>query len=168
MTLSGSSGGAPAEISTINIKLPKFWSSDSELWFLMVEATFCKHEITKYHNKFDYLVTSLLPSAASLIRDVIHPPLGEWPYDSLREALIRHKADLEECRPRQPLTFEKLGDSKSPEVLCRMPEFPGDKEESIGGAILRALFLQRLPAQVWMILSTSTSEALETIARTAN
>lgn len=168
MALSDSSGVASTEISTVNIKLPEFWSSDSELWFLMIEATFRRHKITSQHSKFDHVVSSLPPSAAFLIRDIIRAPPDEGSYDTLRETLISRTTESEERRLRQLLTSEELGDRKPTELLRCMLQLLGDKQNSIDGVILRELFLQRLPTQVRMILSTSTSESLETLARMAD
>lgn len=71
----------------------------------MVEPTFRRDRITTQHSEFDHAVLSLARTAASLIRDVIRPPLGEGSYDALRETLIR-RTELEQRRQRQPPTSE--------------------------------------------------------------
>lgn len=71
----------------------------------MVEPTFRRDRITTQHSEFDHAVLFLPPTAASLIRDVIRPPLGEGSYDAFRETLIR-RTKLEQRRLRQSLTSE--------------------------------------------------------------
>lgn len=164
------SSGAPTTLgaTTLNIKFPEFWSSDSELWFLTAESIFRKSRITSSLTKFDYVVAALPQSTASVVRDILRSPPADQPYETLRQELIRRTTESEQRRLQQLLTTEELGDRKPTELLRRMEHLLGDKAPTMDTAIFKELFLQRLPSQVRMILSTSTTDSISTLARMAD
>ncbi|KAM7299655.1 uncharacterized protein ISCGN_020221 [Ixodes scapularis] len=159
---------AAAAVASINLKLPEFWSSDSELWFLTIESLFLKNKITSQQSKFDHVVSSLPQTVAAVVRDILRAPPQDMPYDMLKAELIRRTTESEQRRLQQLLTSEELGDRKPSELLCRMEQLLGDKANTLDASILRELFLQRLPTQVRMILSTSATDSVETLARMAD
>lgn len=154
--------------TTTTIKFPEFWSADSELWFLTTESIFRKHRITSSQTKFDYVVSTLPQATAAMVRDILRSPPDDQPYEKLREELIRRTTESEPRRLQQLLTSEELGDRKPTEFLRRIEQLLGDKATTIDTAILRELFLQRLPAQVRMILSATTTDSIATLARMAD
>ncbi len=50
---------APAALATVSVKLPPFWPSDPEVWFVQVEAYFTTRRITAQRTHFDHVVASL-------------------------------------------------------------------------------------------------------------
>lgn len=150
------------------IKFPEFWSSDSELWFLTAESIFRKHRITSSLTKFDYVVAALSQSTAAIVRDILRSPPEEQPYETLRTELVRRTTDSEPRRIQQLLTAEELGDRKPTELLRRMEQLLGDKAGTMDTSILRELFLQRLPQQIRLVLTTTTTESVTTLARMAD
>ena len=79
-------------INTVGMKLPPFWPKDPDTWFAQVEAQFATCGITAEKTKFDYLVASLSPDAASEVRDLILAPPTETPYTHLKAAIIKRFA----------------------------------------------------------------------------
>ena len=167
--------GATAETSSgvstvsLNIKLPPFWPSDPEVWFAQVDAHFTTRRVTSQKAKFDYVIASLTPAVATEVRDLILRPPSDHPYDTLREQLTRRTAASEQRKLQQLFTSEELGDRKPTQLLRRMQQLLGDRPGIADGSFLRELFLQRLPANVRMVLaSTPDTTSLEDLAELAD
>ena len=151
----------PALAAAVSVKLPPFWPADPEVWFAQVEVQFTTKGITPQKTKFDYVISSLGPEFATEVRDLLLKPPAEQPYDKLRTQLIKLQ---------QLISGEELGDRKPTQLLRRMRQLLGDK---LGGAdansFLRQLFLQRLPANVQMVLAPAdASMELEQLADMAD
>lgn len=166
-TESTSTGDQISPPSIATVKLPEFWTTDSELWFITIESIFRKNRITTQLSKYDYVVAALPQSIASIVRDVLRAPPADNPYEKLKMELTRRTTESEQRRIQQLLTTEELGDRKPSDLLRRMHQLLGDRAESLDASIFKELFLQRLPQQVRMILST-LSEPLETLAQMAD
>ena len=118
---------------------------------------------------FDYIVASLSPEFATEVRDLILKPPTENPYDKLKEQLIKRTAASEQRRLQQLFNSEELGDRKPTQLLRRMQQLLGDTPGVTDGSFIRELFLQRLPANVRMVLaSTNDSVSLDHLAQLAN
>ena len=169
MNPSGGDADPVAIAATSSVTLPPFWPSDPEVWFAQVESRFKTRKITAQATKFDYVVASLSPEVATEIRDLILKPPEAEPYSVLKEQLIRRTAASEQRRLQQLFTTEELGDRKPTQLLRRMKQLLGDRADTTDGAFLRELFLQRLPANVRMVLaSTNTTGSLEEVAELAD
>ena len=55
----------PQHIDTVNVKLPPYWASDPQVWFVQLEAYFFTWGITVQNTKFNHLVASLSPEIAT-------------------------------------------------------------------------------------------------------
>ena len=148
----------PARVATVSLKILPFWPADPQIWFCQVEAQFSTRGINQQRTMFDYIVGSLSPDVATEVRDPILKPPTANPYIALKEQLIQRTAVSEQRRMQQLLSMEDLGDRKPTQTLRRMQQLLGDSP-AIDGSFLRELFLQRLPANVMMILA-STSKAI--------
>lgn len=150
------------------LKIPEFWQADSELWFLSVEPLFRRHRVTSQSARYDYVIGALPPAVIAIVRDILRSPPPDNPYDTLKAELIRRTTESEQRRLQQLLTAEELGDRKPTELLRRMRHLIGDNPAALDASILRELFLQRLPQQVRMILSVSSTETLDSLAQMAD
>ena len=159
-TISSSVDQAPPlpVTSAISIKLPPYWPSDPALWFSQVEAQFTTRAITSELTKYTYVVGSLQPEVAQEVRDLINPP-AETPYIKLKTELVKRTSASEQQRLHQLLNTEKLGDRKPTQLFRRMQQLLGNSE--LEPSIMKQLFLQRLPANVQLILA-STKDTMDT------
>ncbi|CAN7974848.1 unnamed protein product [Ixodes persulcatus] len=123
------------EIAAATLKLPDFWMTDSELWFLHIEATFRRKRITSQSTMFDYVVAALPQAATALVRDILRTPPADLSYDRLKTKLIQRTTASEQQRLQQLLTSEELGDRKPSELLLRMHQLLGDKAENLDRSI---------------------------------
>ncbi|XP_037572201.1 uncharacterized protein LOC119454308 [Dermacentor silvarum] len=126
------------------LKLPEFWQSDSELWFLSVDPLFRRHRVTSQTARYDYVIGAFPPAVIAIVRDILRSPPSDTPYDTLKTELIRRTTESEQRRLQQLLTAEELGDRKPTELLRRMRHLIGDQSAALDASIVQELFLQRL------------------------
>ena len=170
MSTTGDPAGVPAAaISAIALKLPPFWPKDPDTWFAQVEAQFATRGISAEKTKFDHLVASLSPDAATEVRDLILAPPAYGPYTQLKGALIKRFAGSNQEKLQRLLNDLELGDSKPSQLFRRMRQLWCGTGGNADNAILRELFLQRLPNKVRMILAPSAaSVSLDALAKMAD
>ena len=153
--------------SAISIKLPPYWPSDPALWFSQVEAQFTTRAITSELTKYAYVVGSLQPQVAQEVRDLLINPPAETPYTKLKTELVKRTSASEQQRLHQLLNTEELGDRKPTQLFRRMQQLLGNSQ--LEPSIMKQLFLQRLPANVQLILvSTKDTMDTESLAKIAD
>lgn len=150
------------------ITLPRFWAEDPELWFLQVENKFRLHRISSQTRQFELLLEALPQEAISELRDVLMAPVSQSPYDDLKEALLKRLVVSEQSRIQQLLGSEELGDRRPTQFLRHLQKLLGEKAASFDTAILRELFLQRLPVSVRIGLAVAHAEPLPRLAELAD
>lgn len=156
-------------LTPVSIKLPPYWPSDPQLWFVQAEAQFALRGINVQKTMFDYVVACLSPEFAAEVREIIIQPPAEEPYNKLKALLIKRTMASEQKRLQQLLNTEELGDRTPTQLLRRMHQLLGDKALTLDKSFLRELFLQRLPAPVRMVLAATTeATSLDELATLAD
>ena len=137
-------------LAAVSIKLPP------EVWFAQIEAQFTTRGITTQKTRFEYVVSSLSSEFAVEVRALLLKPPADNPYDTLKAELIKCTAASEQRKLQQLISGEELGERKPTQLLRKMQQLLGDKMgATTDSSFLRELFLQRLPANVWMVLASA-------------
>lgn len=131
-------------------KAPEFLPEDPELWLAQLECQFLNLNIAGEPKRFRQLAAALPRSLASDVRDVILHPPEHAPYTALKEALLKRTALSEERRIRNLLDGIHLDDRSPSQLLRHMRQLAGDV---ISEAVLRQLWLKRLPQRVQSVIS---------------
>ena len=138
----------------VQIKLPPYWLADPQIWFAQVEAQFTTCEINSQRTKFDYIFSSLAPEIATEVQDLILQPPDDTPNGKLKQQLIKYTAASEQKCLQQLFHTKELGDRKPSQFLRRTQQLLGDKACDTDNTFLRELFLQHLPPNVQMVLTS--------------
>ena len=97
-------------LTPVSIKLPPYWPSDPQIWFVQAEAQFALHGINVQKTMFDYIVACLSPEFASEVHELLIWPPDDEPYNKLKALLIQCTMASEQKRLQQLLNMEELGD----------------------------------------------------------
>lgn len=147
------------------IKLPTFFKANPNLWFMQVEAQFhiskIKNDASKYYMVVAALDTEVLHQVSDVLNDL--PP--QRMYETLKNKIIQRFSESENQQIRKLLTDLELGDRKPSQLLREMRNLAADK---ISDKILGTLWLQRLPQQIQMVVSTSSGMELNQMAEVAD
>ncbi|XP_064470083.1 uncharacterized protein LOC135384829 [Ornithodoros turicata] len=149
-----------SNVSRASVRLPPFWPANPTIWFVQVECQFQLAGITTQATKYQHVVSVLPPEVASDVTDILCAPSGPTPYDTLKAAIIQRTMASDRKRFQQLLSAEDLGDRRPSQFLRHMQSLLGDRAQTFDEALLKELFLQRLPSTVQMILATATNLSL--------
>ncbi|UYV65166.1 hypothetical protein LAZ67_3003415 [Cordylochernes scorpioides] len=139
-----------------SIKAPEFWPNDPEF------------PITNDDTKFSYLISLLPPSTAIEVREFIMSPPPDNKYDALKKAIIKCTADHEFKKLQQLLAQEELGDRQTAcQLLCRLRQLVGESK-AVSDTTLKMLWMQRLPKNIQIILTTQEQASLNSLADLAD
>lgn len=156
------------QVGHVAIRLPPYWTQDPYVWFLQVELHFQLANITAQLTRFRHVASALPPAVASEVADILtHPPPNN-PYDHLKATLLQRTTTSERCRLQQLLSAEQLGDRTPSQLLRKMQALLGDRLPTFDQALLKELFLQRLPSNAQMILAAASNISLTDLAALAD
>jgi hypothetical protein len=155
----------PGRVASTSVKLPPFWASDPEVWFLQVEAQFQTRNpaITVDLTKYNYVVGALDNTTASEVRAIIRNPPANNKYDGIKAALIAAYGRTQAQKDLELLTMGDLGDRRPTALLRYIRGLSTDPN-----TIYKALFLSKLPVDVRKVLAASPTTDLEELAKEAD
>ncbi|XP_065087143.1 uncharacterized protein LOC135708889 [Ochlerotatus camptorhynchus] len=158
---------APAQqnIAAVAVKLPEFWKNDPHMWFAQAEAQFCLAQVTRDETKFWHIVAKIDQSVICHVSDLVSNPPAENKYGAVKERLIARFALSPQARLEQLLGSCDLGDLRPTHLLAKMQE--SSTGLNVDDALMKMLFLQRLPPSVRAVLSISDG-SLQKLAEMAD
>ena len=140
-----------AQVNAVALKLPMFWPTAPEVWFMQAEAEFDIKGITGESTKFSYLVASLPQDVArqtlTTATDLARNPNR---YTALKERLMVAYSLTPYQRACQLLDGTNIGNQRPSAMLREMQAIRGDDKTDL----FTALFLRRLTEDVRALLST--------------
>ena len=143
-------------------KVPAFYPSDPELWWIAANNALESQSITEDAAKFNNLVAQLPASAALFIRELILSPPNKNKCEALKEALVKAFATPAERKYELLFNIRELGDKRPTEMLCYMKSLADSHLKK--SPAFRYLFLRTLPTSVRTLLSTSEEELADLAA----
>ena len=149
-----------------NLKIPPFWASNPEAWFGMVEGQFILRNITQDNLRFYYVLRALPESAVRVLGDLMRGPPPPDAYQQLKTRLLAAHTLTEFQRMDKLLSAQPLGGQKPSDLLHELVQFCPEGESQ--SKIFRYLFLQRLPAELRIILSEDVDSTLPVLAARAD
>ncbi|KAH9364976.1 hypothetical protein HPB48_015298 [Haemaphysalis longicornis] len=135
----------PPDVAVIHLRLPNFMRKHPHVWFAKVEAVSDLHRVSSETTRFRHLLCNLPPEVADEVAVVIGAPLNDAPYQRLKQSILGRSTMPESARLRHLLTHEELGDRRPSQLLNTMQQLVGASNVDSNGAVLKELFLQRLP-----------------------
>ncbi|CAB0042244.1 unnamed protein product [Trichogramma brassicae] len=122
---------APAVNAVGNCRLPAFWRSDPDLWFLQVEAQFNIHQVTSDSTRFNMILTVLDPETISEVSDIIRAPPAQDKYTTLKDAIVARLTDSPDTQLHKLLGTIELGDKRSHRSFyCRCVRSPAHERQT--------------------------------------
>ena len=156
------------EVSSLAIKLPIFWTSEPELWFLQVEASFeNRHpKITRDESKFSHVLQHL---PQEVLVECQHAVTNQNSYTVLKAALISEYGRSEAKKNAELLELNArkggaLGDKKPSSFLRKIRTLSNSSYE----AMERAMFLHHMPTTVRTALASSKATSNDALAAEAD
>jgi len=145
-----------------NFRLQPFWPDAPVAWFGGAEAQFRLRRVVEEADKFCLLVAALDKEAARSVTHLIADPDLETPYTRLKEALLASHLLTDFQRVERLVAMEPLGARKPSQLLAEMMELCPREEH--GSKLFAALFLQRLPREIRVLLAHDDHSDLRLLA----
>ncbi|XP_066596951.1 uncharacterized protein [Prorops nasuta] len=147
------------------VRLPPFWKSDPDLWFIQVEAQFNSRRVRGDQRKYDLIIASLDPEALKQVSDVVRKPPCTERYEHLKASLIARLTDSQERQLQKLLGELQLGDKKPSQLLREMRELGGG---IVHEDLLRSRWIHAMPTSVQSFLVMSSEFDLPKLAEVAD
>ncbi|XP_077974625.1 uncharacterized protein LOC144430507 [Styela clava] len=153
-----------------NIKIPQFWIHSPLLWIRCVESAFSRADITSETRMFDEVLAVLDSSIIEKIGADLLDISATNPYTELREALVKNYAPTEDQMISSFLNSGDLGDQLPSDLLKKLKLLinPDHRGDPFARALLKKLFLEKLPKAMQSILVASDDDSLEELAEKAD
>ncbi|XP_041968066.1 uncharacterized protein LOC121725265 [Aricia agestis] len=158
--------GLVSDISAVSVqsRMLPFWRQHPRAWFLHFEAVVDPLK-TSDDQKYRYLLQQLQQTDLEHITDILYDPTASKKYEKVKQRLLE-TYDTSDVKNFQKLVSGlELGDLKPSQLMRKMKELASGMITEEG---LRIEWMNRLPAQVRVILSINKESSLETLAAMAD
>ena len=131
------------------VKLPEFWSSSPDVWFVRAEGEFSLKSVVSEQMRHSYLVGALTEEHALMVQDALLSPDLVSPYSCLKEVLLETFRPSDFQRAQQLIEMRASPSERPSKLLNRMLSLlPRDVSTEKPGWLFEAHFLRRLPADI--------------------
>lgn len=145
--------------------LPPLWTDRPQAWFKSIESQFAARRITSDSAKFHLVLARLDQDQFVVVEHLADNPPAQNKYISLKESLLSHYADSQERRLRKLFSGLELGQRRPSVLLAEMRRLAGDRLDQ---AVIKTLWLDRLPRDIHAILIADEDVPLDTLAKLAD
>ncbi|CAB0040261.1 unnamed protein product [Trichogramma brassicae] len=159
---------APAVNAVGNCRLPAFWRSDPDLWFLQVEAQFNIHQVTSDSTRFNMILTVLDPETISEVSDIIRAPPAQDKYTTLKDAIVARLTDSPDTQLHKLLGTIELGDKKPSQLLLLQMRTLAGARASNDILRVRVRWLDLLPDSTRRLLTIIKNQTIDELAAVAD
>lgn len=142
-------------VNRIHVRVPPFWKLNPQLWFKQIEAQFANSAINNDLTKYNTIVGVIDSDVLTSVSDIVLDPPNINLYETLKQRLIKNFTDSDNKKLDQLLHDLTLGDTKPSDLLRRMRAISCGK---VSDELLKTLWIQRLPATLQAILSSSSDQ----------
>ena len=143
-----SDAAASVAINSVTIKLPVFYTSQVELWFLQAEAQFSLRspKISTQEQRYFHVLAALPEPVASSIKAHLQSPIWSTCYDDLKAELLQRYVRTKWQLADDLLHHPGIGDRRPSALYADMAnQLPAGEP---AGILFQALFLSRLPPDI--------------------
>lgn len=127
------------EVNAVKVKLPTFWTSSPETWFIQAEVEFSLNKVTNDLTKYNLVVRALPQEVAITITDLLKTRPTVDAYKQIKDKLTeKHSLSLE-ARIRKLISDEMIGDRKPSEFYRKLVDLAGD-----GGTVGKEIMVRSL------------------------
>ncbi|XP_025158061.1 uncharacterized protein LOC112589349 [Harpegnathos saltator] len=163
---SGNHPGCGESVDAVqSCRLPPFWKSNPELWFLQVEAVFQALRVRNDETKYSLAVSLLDPKSLQELSDIIRLPPPDRKYELLKATILSRFSDSADRQLLRLLTQLELGDRKPSQLLRQMRTLAGTR---VPEDVIRVRWLDLLPISIQQILKVLKTHNLEELAAAAD
>ena len=145
---------------TSYVKLPSFWTSCPEAWFIQAEMQFLLHNIDDDAKRFQNIVISLPENVITSVLDVIQSTDVNQRYAQLKNALCKRFTLSDESRMNKLFSELSLGD-KTPSELFRSMTLIAGNNSAISQQLILKLWMRQLPQNIQSHLTSSSLSSIE-------
>lgn len=147
-------------VNNISLKLPCFWTSCPEAWFIQTEIQFNIKQINDDTDKYYHVVVALPQEVITKVLDILQKPPLTNKYEFLKKHLCERFSLSEEKRLEKLFSDKQIGDRKPSEFYRDMLNISGSVS-MIGNELLYKLWLRKLPKELQIHLSSSNIQNME-------
>ena len=144
---------------------PPFQKENPVVWFGLLEAAMNLSKLTNDVTKYYYVISSLDPSTANLIADIIMSPPPVDKYKTVNVRLMKLFGQSEKTRAQESLRTCRMGDEKPSHFLQRLRGLAGS---NMPDSVLKSIFLEQVPSSLHDILVASENPDLNKLAALAD